>query len=246
MEVHHHAHTPRKKWTHYIWEFLMLFLAVTLGFFVENQREHYIEKSRAKEYAIQLHAELVADSVDFSSEISFTKVTFKRLDSLAEILQHYPVNNISPQTIYTLSAFAFREDVFEPVTTTMEQLKGSGNLRYFGNKNLLKAFSDYDVGVSIITSFYNRANSIEHEMKNIMSRILNIKLVPPVGYANFDKLQLLPGEYSINLDPSLLKQYANWCTVKQRNVAYRFGMLNGALNGIRKLIHELENTYHLK
>ena len=50
MEVHQHTHTPRKKWTHYFWEFLMLFLAVTLGFFVENQREHFIEHKREKEY----------------------------------------------------------------------------------------------------------------------------------------------------------------------------------------------------
>ena len=28
MEVHAHSHTPGKKWTHYFWEFLMLFLAV--------------------------------------------------------------------------------------------------------------------------------------------------------------------------------------------------------------------------
>jgi hypothetical protein len=25
MEVHAHSHTPEKKWTHYFWEFLMLF-----------------------------------------------------------------------------------------------------------------------------------------------------------------------------------------------------------------------------
>ena len=43
MEVHIHTHTPRKKWTHYSWEFFMLFMVVTAGFFVENQREHYIE-----------------------------------------------------------------------------------------------------------------------------------------------------------------------------------------------------------
>jgi hypothetical protein len=46
MEVHHHAHTARKKWTHYFWEFFMLFLAVTAGFLVENQREHFIEHKR--------------------------------------------------------------------------------------------------------------------------------------------------------------------------------------------------------
>ena len=53
MEIHHHAHGSdpdsstssghrgRKKWTHYFWEFLMLFLAVFCGFLAENQREHF-------------------------------------------------------------------------------------------------------------------------------------------------------------------------------------------------------------
>ena len=45
MEVHHHSHHP-KKWKEYISEFLMLFAAVTLGFFAENLREHQIEKHR--------------------------------------------------------------------------------------------------------------------------------------------------------------------------------------------------------
>ena len=43
MEVHTHTHTARKKWTHYLWEFLMLFLAVFAGFLAENQREHIVE-----------------------------------------------------------------------------------------------------------------------------------------------------------------------------------------------------------
>jgi len=45
MEVHHHGHTERKKWTHYFWEFLMLFLAVFCGFLAEYQLEHKIEKT---------------------------------------------------------------------------------------------------------------------------------------------------------------------------------------------------------
>ena len=46
MEVHAHTHTERKKWTHYLWEFLMLFLAVFCGFLAENQREHLLEQQR--------------------------------------------------------------------------------------------------------------------------------------------------------------------------------------------------------
>ena len=56
MEVHHHSHPAhggtgtRKKWTHYFWEFLMLFLAVFCGFLAEYQLEHKIEKDRGKQY----------------------------------------------------------------------------------------------------------------------------------------------------------------------------------------------------
>jgi hypothetical protein len=64
MEVHHHVHpaesgthtasngsgSSRKKWTHYIWEFIMLFLAVFCGFLAENFREHQVEHRREKSY----------------------------------------------------------------------------------------------------------------------------------------------------------------------------------------------------
>ena len=45
MEVHHHSHHP-KKWKEYITEFIMLFAAVSLGFFAENIREHQIVVER--------------------------------------------------------------------------------------------------------------------------------------------------------------------------------------------------------
>ena len=62
MEVHAHTHTARKKWTHYLWEFLMLFLAVFCGFLAENFREHQIEKDRGKQYIISLYEDLKNDT----------------------------------------------------------------------------------------------------------------------------------------------------------------------------------------
>ena len=72
MEVHHHAHDPaaphhKKNWKSYFWEFLMLFLAITLGFLVENQREHYIEHLRAKEFAKSLIKDLESDKLSSDS-----------------------------------------------------------------------------------------------------------------------------------------------------------------------------------
>jgi hypothetical protein len=52
MEVHHHPdlhHKPRK-WKEYFLEFLMIFLAVTMGFFAESFRENIVNKEREKKY----------------------------------------------------------------------------------------------------------------------------------------------------------------------------------------------------
>ena len=73
MEVHHQTHTPRKKWTHYFWEFFMLFLAVTAGFFVENQREHYIEHKREKQFITTLIEDFKSDTAQLADVIKYKK-----------------------------------------------------------------------------------------------------------------------------------------------------------------------------
>jgi len=67
MEVHHHAHTARRKWAHYFWEFLMLFLAVFCGFLAEYQLEHLIEKDREKQYMKSIVEDLQNDTTAISN-----------------------------------------------------------------------------------------------------------------------------------------------------------------------------------
>ena len=75
MEVHAHPHTARKKWTHYLWEFFMLFLAVTAGFFVENQREHIVEHRREKEFMVSLVKDLESDTSSIFPNKDYTGLT---------------------------------------------------------------------------------------------------------------------------------------------------------------------------
>src|SRR5688572_31875454 len=82
MEVHHHAHTSRKKWTHYFWEFLMLFLAVFCGFLAEYQLEHKIEKSREKQFMQWLVRDLKADTANLRWLIQFREDRYVMYDSL--------------------------------------------------------------------------------------------------------------------------------------------------------------------
>ena len=75
MEVHHPHHpTHKKKWSEYIIEFVMLFTAVTLGFFAENIREGIAEKHKKEE----LLSAVVHDFKTDKSEIERHRAMVKR------------------------------------------------------------------------------------------------------------------------------------------------------------------------
>ena len=81
MEVHHGHHAP-KNWKEYFVEFLMLFTAVTLGFFAENVREHYIESHRESQYMESLLADLKIDQANLKNSIPYQQKRVEAMDSL--------------------------------------------------------------------------------------------------------------------------------------------------------------------
>src|SRR5687768_11737141 len=130
MEVHAHTHTPRKKWTHYFWEFLMLFLAVFCGFLAENYREHFIERQREKKYVRSLIADLKEDTASIRFVIDFNVTQFQGLDTLTTLLNKEFLGTDDEKQLYNLNrrhAGSLVIMVFND--RTMRQLLNSGNLR---------------------------------------------------------------------------------------------------------------------
>src|ERR1044071_319958 len=86
MEVHHHSHHGKKKWTEYFWEFLMLFLAVFCGFLAEYQLEHKIEKDREQQYIHNLLDDLQQDTILLERNIEVFKERINWNDTLMRLL----------------------------------------------------------------------------------------------------------------------------------------------------------------
>lgn len=149
MEVHHHSHTSRKRWTHYFWEFLMLFFAVFCGFLAEYQLEHKIEKDRAKELAKSFYEELKNDSVVVSQKFQARVKAENALSWLAKYFKDSSLANVSKTfELNFLYGIYFRTpSFFEPRTVVLEQLKNSGSLRYFKNEELQKLIGDLSVAI---------------------------------------------------------------------------------------------------
>ena len=133
MEVyHHHHHDPpgkkEKVWKHYLMEFLMLFLAITLGFFVENRREHFIEGKREKEYAKSLYDDLKVDTAIIQRTYDEKTWALEKLDSLLSILASGDIGPYN-ELIYYFERFITQTDVFTAQDVTYQQLRSSGNFR---------------------------------------------------------------------------------------------------------------------
>jgi len=188
MEVHAHTHTARKKWTHYFWEFFMLFLAVTLGFFVENQREHYIEKKRAKEYA-----RLLADDLNFDiAELNRAGRVLNHIttagDSLALLLSDNDVRKVPGGKLYYYEYWSGWRWSIISRDATLQQLKNSGALRYLGNTELIRKILGYEESIRVI---YMLQNKYEPEKAE------NWKLVQKVFYQEYFN--------SLDKDPALTR-----------------------------------------
>lgn len=142
MEVHAHTHTPRKKWTHYFWEFLMLFLAVFCGFLAEYQLEHKIEKNREKQFIESYIEDLETDT----AAIRLTVVNLERkqgqLDSFMLLLKLDQIKG-HENDLYFFGRTLTRSTQFQRNDRTISQLINSGSWRLIRNKQAADSMQAY-------------------------------------------------------------------------------------------------------
>src|SRR4029078_9754216 len=82
MEVHHHPHVEKKNFKEYFLEFIMIFLAVTLGFFAENIRERIKDSEQGEEYIQSLVEDLESDTTRMNDIIRFDEAKITALNSM--------------------------------------------------------------------------------------------------------------------------------------------------------------------
>ena len=165
MEVHAHTHTPRKKWTHYFWEFLMLFLAVFCGFLAENQREHMVEHQREKQYMESLLRDLAADTTVLGNGIPLKLKRISAIDSVFQFFNQHPdAKTISGHLFRTIRRTNFDARFIRNVIT-INQLKNAGGMRLVRNKEVSDSVSSYDQRCEV-TTLYNDFYTVNSQVGN--------------------------------------------------------------------------------
>ena len=253
MEVHHHTHQPqahRKKWTHYIWEFLMLFLAVFCGFLAENVREHRVEAHREKQYAASLLEDIRTDSVMLSRLIADYKFVNPRVDTFQQMVNTKPLDAYPPGTWYYYGRFGTR--IFTPVfqDATLQQLKTSGGLRYFRKENAVNAIAHYDQACRDMISNSDLQNFTYNEVIVARNRVFNAWYMNEIMNSTVSRKKIdsfMQKEIPfLSEDKNDFIQYASYCQLRGYNNKGGLELAISTLEQAKELMRILEREYNLR
>lgn len=215
MEVHHHAHSSRKKWTNYFWEFLMLFLAVFCGFLAEYQLEHVIERNREKEFIQTYIEDLKTDTMAIRRNIFFRKKKMEQMDSLMLLLGSQKIKGFE-KDLYYFGRTLIRTAGFQSNDRTISQLKSSGSLRLIRNEQVADSMISYQKLVETLVRNFEDERLERFNTFPIISQIYN----PFV----FDKMVTIDGIKRLDYNPPLRSYDVNL----QQDLAFYIHQIKGS------------------
>ena len=143
MEVHHHPKVEKKSFKEYFLEFLMIFLAVTMGFFAENIREYFSNNERVTQLSEQLVQELKKDTATLNATIAYQTELQKNADSVIKILRK-PPGEIDSKKLERLIEKCFRVTTFTSSSGALTSIKNQLNLKQFSGSEISNYITDYE------------------------------------------------------------------------------------------------------
>ena len=252
MEVHHHPHVHgKKKFTEYLLESFMLFLAVTLGFIAENLREHLSEQKKEKEYIASFVDDLKKDTAEIRST---SKQLFKNIheeDSLIFLLQHYRNTDSVNKKCYRHYLRSAVNVVFAAFNqNTMNQLLNTGSVRLITKQYILDSIMAYN---GLVKSVNLQADYYNDEFKKAFDYSTNIFDLSYIHARLNDDYTVQPTmRYDtahfnlVNVDEAVLRKYAAYLIMQQNLSTGYLLQLRETNKYAGRLLKLLKKEYRIK
>ena len=245
MEIHAHTHTPRKKWTHYLWEFLMLFLAVFCGFLAEYQLEQTIERHREKEYIQSMVEDLQKDTAQVARLSNALLNKQKQIDSIFMFYEnlHKGFNPVLYRNLEAINGFS----IFIYTDRTILQLKNSGGMRLIKNKKAANGIMNYD---AFIRNYQNNDAYLQRYWEFLTFQRIGIidrqALEKDLKTKTAEEVKLNSKNYLLANDPVTLGKFRNSILELQTYFHNSVEALRKLFSKAVELIDTLKKEYHLK
>ena len=249
MEVHHHAHTPRKKWSHYFWEFLMLFLAVFCGFLAENQREHMVEHGRERQYMQSMLVDLAADTARFDRGVPLREARIKSIDTVFMFFNSGSnAKTISGKLFKNLRRTTYDQNIIRN-TITINQLKNAGAMRLIRNKMVTDSIASYDFQFEYFAALHGEYYII-HQQADFrqLEKLVNSSDLLPLYILNSSTgiVNNIPDTMNIRINTEGLNEVLNFLMQLKVYARQEISQIAQLKRKATNLMMLIKQEYHLR
>jgi len=245
MEVHAHTHTARKKWTHYFWEFLMLFLAVFCGFLAEYQLEHLIEKQREKQLIKTLASDLNDDIIKIDEYLARETRNIGLLDTLCMYIDNPSLAKQNGDIIYYTARIGPQTAPFANNTRTFNQFKNSGGFHLIHktqtSNRIMDSYSQLP-WIRLLEGNYQREFD---SFKEAAAKVIDPGIYRRQENADGSINRSPDNPPLLNYDPALLKQMEFHAVQMNGSRRSLIPLMQTLKQSGIDLINYLQKTYHI-
>jgi hypothetical protein len=233
----------KKKFKDYFFDFFMLFLAVTSGFFVNNLNEDHSERQREKQYMNSLVNDLKSDTTQIREVYSVIKNQIAGIDTLLKIMENPPTDKFINDFYYFAVKYLNSATFYSGSDRTISQLKSAGGLRLIQDiaisDRIVNYYSSSD-NVKYNTGFcleeFNKILEYEKEMISFKYlRVYNIDTIRQVKDLEF-----------LKNDPVILNQFYNQVISYLSSIINYNILITDLKNEAESLMKFVRESYNLK
>jgi hypothetical protein len=248
MEVHHHPdlHHKRKNFREYFLEFLMIFLAVTMGFFAENIRENIGDKGKEHQYVASLSEDLKKDTAALHYSIRRLARDIKAGDSIISLFAKNQLQKQDDNTILRLGIACGQSVDIVFNDRTSSQLKSSSSMRLIKNKAVADSILQYWNNQIRIDQIHERFEAVRIEQRKIGFKTFSWYLDNYSIVGNNDNsISNLHVKAIVN--PNTLTEFINASSILYNSGSTQYKpILQLQLDLATKMIAMIREEYHLE
>ena len=251
MEVHHHPHVEKKNFKEYFLEFLMIFLAVTMGFFAESLREHISDGEKRVQYIQSLTEDLEADTARMGDIIRYDEEKITALNTMYGCYDTVTSNLKTTSCMGLLIKYSKVNRPFQLNDRTITQLANAGGFRLLEKEDadsilayerLYKGDHDFE------STIYQEA---QNNVRNTLNELANFRVLAPLQNASLPSgsdtgSRTLEGPLLFSEDRMLLNKWFNQLQLYLRVIKAQSLLLNQLQTRATNLINFYKGNHHLK
>jgi hypothetical protein len=214
MEVHHHPKIEKKNFKEYFLEFLMIFLAVTLGFFAEGLREHISDNQKEEQYVQSLTEDLEADTARIDIILRFDEEKLVQLSSIYNCYDTVTQNLKATACMGALVKYSKVNKPFQSNDRTIIQLANAGGYRLLTKEDadsILSYQSVYKQYHDFESTVFQQA---QDNVRNTLNELADFRAVAGIQKASTlsgvdSSSTILPGPLLFSDNRELLNKWFN-------------------------------------